>query len=29
MMIKDYKILSELEHMHMAEMLLKYLKVEC
>ena len=27
MKIKDYKLLIELEHMHMEQMLLKYVKV--
>ena len=28
-MIKDYKLLIELEHIHMEQMLLKYVKVRC
>ena len=29
MMIKDYKLLTDLQHMHMEQMLLKYVKVRC
>ena len=29
MIIIDYKLLIELEHIHMEQMLLKYLKVRC
>ena len=29
MMIKGYKLLIELEHMHMEQMVLKYVKVRC
>ena len=29
MMIKYYKLLTDLQHMHMEQMLLKYVKVRC
>ena len=29
MMIKDYKLLIKLEHIHMEQMPLKYVKVRC
>ena len=29
MMIKDYKVLIELLHIHMEQMILKYVKVRC
>ena len=29
MMVKDYKLLTELQHIHMEQMLLKYVKVRC
>ena len=29
MMIEDYKILIELQNIHMEQMLLKYVKVRC
>ena len=29
MMIKDNKLLTELQHIHIGQMLLKYVKVRC
>ena len=29
MMIKDYKLLTELQPIHMEQMILKYVKVRC
>ena len=29
MIIKDFKLLTELQHIHMEQMLLKYVKMRC